>query len=267
VRLNAWVRQFYIGLIILVIGFLFTHNALAWRKKFIAHIGAEGRTRMRMTLSHRIQHMLLFLSFGYLALTGFALKFPDSWMAWLCGSDESVRRLGHRFAGVFLIVLGAYHAVSLVVTHSGRALLKDMMLRVRDFRDLVVNLKYYADRGAERAKFGRFGYPEKLEYWAVVWGTVIMGVTGLMIWYKVDVTRWLPRWIIDVATTVHFYEAILAILAILVWHFYHVIFDPDVYPMNLAWWDGKVPEKWYHEEHPLDAEPPADQKGPDAPET
>jgi hypothetical protein len=87
----------------------------------------------------------------------------------------------------------------------------------------------------------------------VVWGTAIMGATGLIIWFKLDVTRILPRWAVDVATTIHFYEAVLATLAIIVWHFYHVIFDPDVYPMNWAAWDGKVSAHWYAEEHSLDS--------------
>ena len=97
----------------------------------------------------------------------------------------------------------------------------------------------------------------------MVWGTVIMGVTGLMIWFKMEVTRFLPRWAVDVATTIHYYEAILACLAILVWHFYHVIFDPDVYPLNRAALDGRVSREWLEEEHPLD---PALAGGkPDAP--
>jgi hypothetical protein len=53
---------------------------------------------------------------------------------------------------------------------------------------------------------------------------------------------------------VHFYEAILATLSIIVWHFYQVIFDPDVYPINWAWYDGKVSLEHYREEHPLDFE-------------
>ena len=91
-----------------------------------------------------------------------------------------------------------------------------------------------------------------MEYWAVIWGTIIMGGTGLMIWFKIDVTQYLPRWIVDIALTVHYYEAILACLAIIVWHFYHVIFDPDVYPGNWACWNGKVSEHWQEEEHPLE---------------
>jgi hypothetical protein len=73
-----------------------------------------------------------------------------------------------------------------------------------------------------------------------------------VIWFKMEVTRLLPRWAVDVALTIHYYEAILACLAIVVWHFYHVIFDPDVYPLNWACWNGKVTRHWQEEEHPLD---------------
>ena len=90
----------------------------------------------------------------------------------------------------------------------------------------------------------------------------LMGATGLMIWFKMDVTQWLPRWAVDVALTIHYYEAILACLAILVWHFYHVMFDPDVYPLNLSCWDGRVSEHWQQEEHPLDIPPHVDTTPP-----
>ena len=87
-----------------------------------------------------------------------------------------------------------------------------------------------------------------------MWGTIVMGVTGLMVWFKVEVFGFLSRWIIDVALSVHFYEAILATLAIVVWHLYNVIFDPDVYPVNWAAVDGGVSEEFYREEHELDYE-------------
>ena len=81
-----------------------------------------------------------------------------------------------------------------------------------------------------------------------------MGVTGLVIWYNVATTNWMPRWWIDVATTIHFYEAILATLAIIVWHLYAVLFDPDVYPMNWACFDGKISKHFYEHEHGADVE-------------
>jgi hypothetical protein len=78
-----------------------------------------------------------------------------------------------------------------------------------------------------------------------------MGLTGLMIWFKISVFGFLARWWIDIALAIHFYEAVLATLAIIVWHFYHVIFDPDVYPVNFAFIDGRVSEELYREEHEL----------------
>jgi len=103
--------------------------------------------------------------------------------------------------------------------------------------------------GRRKAEFGRFNYAEKAEYWALVWGTALMGLTGIMIWAKSgSETRWRAGGSI-VATAIHFYEAILATLAIVVWHFYQVLPRSDVYPMNWAWWDGKMPVERYREEH------------------
>jgi hypothetical protein len=81
-----------------------------------------------------------------------------------------------------------------------------------------------------------------------------MGLTGLMIWFKLGLFAFLPRWAIDIALAIHFYEAVLATLAIIVWHFYHVIFDPDVYPVNFAFVDGRMSEDLYRHEHELDYE-------------
>lgn len=248
---NAWARRIYLFLIVAVIGALSLHNGAAWFHKARAAYRAAGRTVVRMDDSQRRQHLVLVISFVFLAITGFALRFPDSWLSWVFGTEDT-RRWLHRTAGVVLLVLGAWHTFYLIAKPAGRRLFRDMLPVPQDWRDLKINAAHLAGLSEKRARFGRFGYPEKLEYWAVVWGTIIMGVTGLAIWFKVDVTRFLPRWIIDVASTVHYYEAILACLAIVVWHFYHVLFDPDVYPANWAWLDGKVTPEWQKHEHPLE---------------
>ena len=111
---------------------------------------------------------------------------------------------------------------------------------------------YYLGLTSQKPEFARFNYAEKAEYWALVWGMIVMAVTGIMLWAKVLVGNHMPRWWLDVATAIHFYEAVLATLAIIVWHFYQVFFDPDVYPMNWAWWDGKMTLHHYREEHGLD---------------
>jgi cytochrome b subunit of formate dehydrogenase len=185
-------------------------------------------------------------------VSGFALKYPESWIGWLFGGDEAIRRWVHRVFGVMMLGGGMWHVIYVLFTRDGRQLVRDFLPKTQDVRDVVSNLLYFVGKNPRHPRFGRFSYAEKLEYWAVVWGTVIMGVSGLMIWFKIDVTRFFPRWLIDVAITIHFYEAILACLAIIVWHFYHVLFAPGTYPMNFAWWDGRVSRKWLEEEHPLD---------------
>jgi formate dehydrogenase gamma subunit len=263
------VRRVYLVLIFSTIGAMFVHNLLLFLKKTAARHRAETKFVMRMSLAQRRQHFLLAASFILLAVTGFALKFPDSGLARVMGSSEPLRRWMHRIAGLLLLAVGAWHVVYVLSTREGRKLAADLFPVRQDIRDVWQAARYLAGARDAKPGIGRFGYAEKMEYWAVVWGTVIMGATGLMIWFKIDVTRLLPRWAVEVALTIHYYEAVLACLAILVWHFYHVIFDPDVYPLNRACVDGKVPSDWYEEEHPLDREPlteaPAPSPGESAP--
>src|SRR5262249_54571081 len=150
----------------------------------------------------------------------------------MMGSSEAFRSWSHRIAGVVLLVAGAYHVAYVISVREGRQLMKDLLPVKKDLKDVTDSARYLSGMSATKPRIARFGYAEKMEYWAVVWGTLIMGGTGLMIWFKIGVTKFLPRWAVDVALTIHYYEAILACLAILVWHFYHVIFDPDVYPLN-----------------------------------
>ena len=247
-----WIRKLYLGMIFAVIGAMLLHNLVIWRRKALLRRKEEHRLVKRMTRHQRWQHVILFVSFITLVITGFALKFPDSWFATLLGMGERVRGVTHRVAGVILIAVGIYHIVYAAVTHDGRRLVKDFLPAPKDASDVWCTLLYYLGLRSEKPEFRRFNYAEKAEYWALVWGLIVMASTGLMLWAKMSVGRYLARWWLDVATAIHLYEAILATLAIVVWHFYQVFFDPDVYPMNWAWWDGKMSFEHYREEHGLD---------------
>jgi cytochrome b subunit of formate dehydrogenase len=249
-----WVRWIYIPLILLVIGAMFLHNAIIWRSKAAARRRTMNPFMVRMSVNQRWQHLTLLVSFILLVITGFALKFPESWFAHTMGMGEHLRGIIHRIAGVVLIAAGIYHAFYLAVAREGRRLLRDLAPMPKDAFDAWATMRYYLGLSKEKPKFGRFTYAEKAEYWALVWGTALMGLTGVMMWAKVWVGNLLARWWVDVATAIHFYEAILATLAIVVWHFYQVFFDPDVYPMNWAWYDGKMPVEHYRHEHELDTE-------------
>jgi len=249
-----WIRKFYVGMIVLVIGGMLLHNLIIWRRKAIAHRAAQHRIIERMNRHQRIQHILLFTSFIVLVLTGFALKYPDSWFASLLSMGERVRGIAHRVAAVVLIGVGTYHVLYVALNRQGRRLIFDFLPVPKDVTDLWQSMRYYVGLSDKKPEFARFNYAEKAEYWALVWGLIVMASTGIMLWAKVTVGNMLPRWWLDVATAIHFYEAVLATLAIVVWHFYQVFFDPDTYPMNWAWWDGKVSFEHYQEEHGLDSE-------------
>src|SRR5690348_2757819 len=247
-----WVRRFYISMILAVIGAMLAHNFLIWRMKAVARRKAEHRVLVRMSPNQRVQHLILLTSFFVLVITGFALKFPDSWFAAMVGG-EKMRGIVHRVAAVVLISLGLYHIIYAAVSREGRRLLRDFLPGMKDAHDVVANLGHYLGLGYGKPQFARFNYAEKAEYWALVWGMVIMAATGIMLWAKVTVGDLVPRWWLDIASAVHFYEAVLATLAILAWHFYQVFFDPDTYPMNWAWYDGKISLEHYREEHGLDS--------------
>jgi len=251
-RLNRMVRQVYLVLIFVTITGMALHNGILFLRKTAARLRATARPVVRMSKSQRWQHFVLATSFIVLAITGFALKFPDSWLAKVLGSHEPVRRWLHRISGIVLLAVGAYHLLYILATKDGRKLVADLFPVKKDLADVWLAVGYLCGFQKHKPRIGRFGYAEKMEYWAVVWGTILMGATGLMIWLKLDVTRFLPRWAIEVATTIHYYEAVLACLAIVVWHFYHVVFDPDVYPLNTACLDGKISEKFQAHEHPLE---------------
>src|SRR6266576_302108 len=250
-----WIRKTYLALIFMVIGGMLAHNFIIWRAKVIARRKLEHRFVTRMPRRFRWQHATLLTSFILLVLTGFALRFPDSWFASMLALCERMRHLLHRVAAVVLIGVITIHLFDLLLTRDGRRLARDLFPTLDDMKSAWQNLSYYLGFSNIKPEFPRFNYAEKAEYWALVWGMFVMAGTGVMLWAKVSFGNHLPRWWLDVATAIHYYEAVLATLAIIVWHFYQVFLDPDVYPMNWAWWDGKMTLHHYQEEHGLDPSP------------
>lgn len=259
-----WVSTLYVSLIFAVIGGMFLHNLLDFIKKIrrklliqkgiiVEHV-IEHRLYVRMTLHERLQHATLVISFSILVLTGFMLRYPEAWWVTaiqnLSANAFEWRSLVHRVAGVIMLLAGLWHLWYLCLTRPGRHLLIDLLPRWRDLTDPVKVLRYNLGLSPTKPSFGRFCYIEKAEYWAMMWGTLLMGATGAILWFDDTSMSLITKLGFDVARTIHFYEAVLATLAIIFWHFYFVIFNPDVYPMNLAWLTGRMSEREMQEEHP-----------------
>jgi cytochrome b subunit of formate dehydrogenase len=263
-----FIASAYIALIFSVIGLMFLHNLLDFfRKSKIKKMKQRGLIReerhghslyLRMTVNERIQHATLAISFLTLVWTGFMLSYPNSW--WVShirdissGAFEA-RSLLHRISAVIMVTVSLYHIYYILFTVRGRQLIKDLLPRYQDIRDAIDVAKFNLGISKIKPKLDRFSYVEKAEYWALIWGTIVMTATGVIMWFDNTFMGILTKLGWDIARTVHYYEAWLAFLAIVVWHFYFVIFNPDAYPMNLAFWKGTITEEEMAEEHPIELE-------------
>jgi cytochrome b subunit of formate dehydrogenase len=248
-----WIRRIYQVIIPLIIGLMLVHNGGDWLRKLrrvrpcggshpeVTH--SPCRSNLRILPFERVQHALLAVTFLVLVWTGFALKYSDRWWARpLLGGN--LRGVLHRIAAIVFMAVSLVHLISLAVNPRLRRHWKELLPHVEDGRQLLTNLAYNLGWGSTAPGRSPHSYVEKAEYWAVVWGAALMITTGLMLGANNLMLRLLPKTWLDVATSVHFYEALLATLAILVWHFYVVIFDPEVYPMDTAWLNGISARVW-----------------------
>jgi len=263
-----WIASIYTGLILIVIGGMTLHNLADFARKLLRKLAqqkgelppepAPHRLYLRMTAHERLQHAALALSFILLVVTGFMLRYPDAgWVEAIRDLSRgafTARSLLHRFGGVVMLAAGVWHIGYLLFSPAGRSLFRELLPAWRDLTDPWKVLRYNLGLTREKPRFGRFSYIEKAEYWALIWGALLMGATGAVLWFENTSMGLLTKLGFDIARTIHFYEAVLATLAILVWHLYFVIFNPDVYPMNLAWLTGRVSEHEMREEHPLELE-------------
>lgn len=248
------IKNVYIALIVIVIGMMFLHWLIDLIKQILLVMKKPQVRRMRK--DEVIQHTLLMTSFTVLVITGFALRYGDAWWSRaLFGWDQGfiARGIIHRVAAVVMMIATVWHIIFLF-TQRGRQFLKDMLPKLYDVNHFFYKVLYNLGLSKKDPQFKRFSYVEKAEYWALIWGNAVMILTGLVLWFDNKVVSFLPPIAIEISGVLHFYEAILATLAILVWHMYATVFSPHVYPMNPSWLTGKMPADMFQHEHP-DAEP------------
>ncbi|GAB4116765.1 MAG: cytochrome c3 family protein [Acidobacteriota bacterium] len=251
---TQWIHWAYQLLIPAVIGGMLLHNAVIFlyyllRKRKLER---EEGTVLRLDRNQIVQHLLLAVSFTVLVITGFALRYPDAfWVQPLAfvGMTESVRSTVHRVAAIVLLAAGFHHILYILLSRRGRSEWLAMIPRWRDAVDVVHNMGYYLGWRREKVRFGRYDYAQKAEYWALVWGTVVMAASGFVLWYPSVAVKIFPTWVVQASELLHFYEAWLAMLAIIVWHFFFTILHPDAYPMSWIWLTGRMSRHEAKEHH------------------
>jgi cytochrome b subunit of formate dehydrogenase len=250
---------------------LFIPRVLAWRKAgahgAIAMHGGTQRYVQRFSLYNRLTHAVVATSFLGLTLTGLPLKY--SYMGWahkvfdFLGGFEVAGFLHRMFAAMTLVYV-IMHAIHLARLYrkrrdEGRGIPKlneilgphSMVLNLADIKQFLAHIRYFLFLGP-KPKFDRWTYYEKFDYWGELWGVVIIGSTGFMLWFPLLVAKFLPGWIFNVATVIHSIEALLAAAVIFTVHFFNAHFRPDKFPMDNVIFTGTVPEPEFAEERPLE---------------
>lgn len=276
---SFWTQKFFAWLTFLTILALSLHVLLdllgairrSWAKREDPHHAAllaevqlpalsaasEGRveasgTVLRFDVWQRIAHGVMALSFTTLVLTGWPLSASG-----IGASQTLVRAFGgleqvawlHRVAAVGLILACVIHLVYLVILVAKGKLRLSMLPKPKDVGDLLANLAWFLGVRKQRPAYDRFSYFEKFDYWAVFWGCVIMIGSGAVRWFPDVVLQFAPTWVYEVAFLAHTDEALLAALAIFVWHFYNVHLRPAVFPMSWVFLTGRMTLEEHAEEH------------------
>jgi len=227
-----------------------------------------------MPRTQRLQHVVLILCFTVLVVTGLPLLTPGAALwEWLPSGERifDIRSLLHRIAGIGLILVSAWHLAYVLLTEEGGRYFRGMMPEIQDVRQAIQAFffklglgEWLFRRGAFRAAMGRspvlrfdeppdygkYNWIEKFEYLAVVWGNFVMIVTGLCLWYFEAAFALFSKVGMDIVKLVHGFEALLAFLAIAIWHMYNVHFNPEVFPMSRVWLSGKITGAQIRHHHP-----------------
>ena len=211
----------------------------------------QARRYNRFSLSARVQHVVMLVSFTMLAVTGLVQKYALSAIsvfiirAW--GGIENLRATHHVAATVLMLVV-IYHLVEIGYKGFVLRTRPTMLPAFQDAKDAWKALAYNLGLGRSRAQMGRYSFEEKAEYWALVWGILIMGLTGFMMWNPLSTISLLPGEFIPAAKAAHGAEAVLAVLAIVVWHMYAV----HLKGFNKSMWTGRLTEQEMLHDHPLE---------------
>ncbi|MBI4728724.1 MAG: hypothetical protein HY775_04385 [Acidobacteria bacterium] len=208
----------------------------------------ERRTHvLRFTLWSRITHAVLGVSVFGLVLTGMPLKYSDAFWAWplvrMWGGPHLAGRFHRGFAlGLFASVV--MHLGGLGVAAVRRRLPPlfgpdSILPRVEDARHIARNLRYLRGKGPP-PKFGKFTYWEKFDYFGVFWGLLIIGLSGLVMWFPMIAARFFPGWVVTASLIFHSDEALLATGFLFAIHFFNTHLRPEVFPLDPSIFTGRV---------------------------
>jgi formate dehydrogenase gamma subunit len=209
------------------------------------------RTFERFTLGQRWEHMLILISVGALILTGLPQKYRAAALSQQILSTperlDAVRQV-HHIAAVVLLLVGVYHLVHNLYLLLKRDLPGDIFPNREDFRNAWEMIKYLIFLSKEKPAFWKYNFEQKFTYWFLFLTIGVMGITGIITWFPIQVTQFLSGAVVPAAKLAHSTEAIVLTIYILIWHVYHV----HIERLNLSIFTGRLSETEMLEHHKLE---------------
>ena len=222
-----------------------------------AHPPAKAEYIKRFNTRQRVEHIILMVVFTLLAITGLIQRYYTvgicQWIILHLGGIAQTRTI-HRSLGIFFTALVVYAVIFALINVFGRHKRASIVPTIQDYKGVVAELKCNMGLGNECPKSGHFDYRQKFEYFGMVFGSIIIIISGFCLMFPVLVTSWLPGEAIPVALTFHGFEATLAVLVIVVWHIYDAVLRPDIFPTDKTIFNGKISMERVKEEHALEYE-------------
>jgi formate dehydrogenase subunit gamma len=219
------------------------------------HAHTSDRMIQRFGTGRIIEHTLIVFVVIALVMTGLSQKLYSmeiaQWFILKCGGIDQVRVI-HRSMGTVLMILTLVHVFVAMFGVAIRRWQPSMMINQNDFTDALHTLRYYVGRERGPARFDRYDFKQKFEYWAILVGIFLMVFSGLILWFPMEVTHFLPGEIVPASKSLHTHEASLLFILISMWHIYNAIFSPEVFPLDTSILTGMISRERMVREHPLE---------------
>jgi cytochrome b subunit of formate dehydrogenase len=210
---------------------------------------------VRFNVQQRVEHLLTMVIFTLLCLTGLPQKFYTT--GWAHGLVDvfggiTTTRLIHRICGIGLAISTVVHFGNAIAAILSKKASMSMVPNRKDFDDAILQLRYYLGMTQHHPHYDRYDYKQKFEYWGLIFGNIIMVVTGFILYFPVTAAQIIPGQVIPAAKVAHSNEGLMAFFVITIWHIFNAHLNPDVFPFDATIFTGKISRERMLHEHPLE---------------